>query len=300
VKRKLLQVEPFQPLETQDVVRRRLSPYPAQQDQVYGRISVPLHSPSLTLQSSKDQHRTPQASLTRCANPHSRQQDSKIVNCHNAVYPYGEDCKAHCMAQMSDGINSNNDIGIHVFAVLEDKPLVSCDSMIISISNGKQCRQYGPVLDDEDKCELKAALSNDRIKSGSDILWHAVDLKRILATENLISPLRCVRGDRQFKVWEMYEDNEEHRRLSREIANMCAKGPSQFELSEEVIKVQAIPRLIKRYEDNLPLFRLKWMEIQGLTYNLEQYELNIMPITPDDGELFDSNCTRLQLIQNNW
>ena len=260
MKRKLLQVEPFQPLETQDVVRRRLSPYPAQQDQVYGRISVPLHSPSLTLQSSKDQYLTPHASP------------------------------------------SNHDIGIHVFAVLEDKSdlLVSCDSMIISISNGKQCRQYGPVLDDEDKCELKAALSNDRIKSGSDILWHAVDLKRILATENLISPLRCVRGNRQFKVWEMYEDNEEHRRLSREIANMCAKGPSQFELSEEVIKVQANPRLIKRYEDNLPLFRLKWMEIQGLTYNLEQYELNIMPITPDDGELFDSNCTRLQLIQNNW
>jgi hypothetical protein len=193
------------------------------------------------------------------------------------------------------------DIGIHMFAVLQDKttgPSGYENSMIISLSNGVDVRQYGPNLTTTDKQEISRLLNKEgRAKVSGDIIWHAVELKRILKSDQLIFPLKEVRAHRQFKVWQFYDNSAENRAQSKDIAKLCAQGLQRGKLLDDTllypcasstIEVKASQRLIQRYEENLPLFRLKWLEIQGLSHELkaQEYELEITEITADDEDKF--------------
>ena len=192
-------------------------------------------------------------------------------------------------------------IGIHIFAVQTDYK----DHMIISLSNGKRDIQFGPVITTEDVKNIKEKLENYRIKVGSDILWHALDLKRILASDELISPLTNILIRSSFKVWKFYEDNKDNRQNSLAFARLCANGLSPenkrltADQSEELI-VQADPGLVIRYQENLVYFRMKWMEIQGETHELERYQLLKLDATQKDRKEICDDCTRFKLVQTNW
>jgi hypothetical protein len=177
--------------------------------------------------------------------------------------------------------------------------------MIISLSNGQREMQFGPVITPADVKSIKEKLENNRIKVGRDILWHAVDLKRILASDELISPLTNILIRSSFKVWKFYEDNKANRENSLAIARLCAIGLSSenkkltADQSEELI-VQADPGLVIRYQENLVYFRMKWMEIQGETHELERYQLLKLDATQKDRKEICDDCTRFKLVQTNW
>jgi hypothetical protein len=206
-------------------------------------------------------------------------------------------------------------IGVHVFAVDEtnniDLKATRGNAMIITLAKGNECRQYGPSLTDKQKGEIAHLLGSATPKVGADILWHAIDLKRILNSDALICPLVDVQGDATsfFKIWRFYSDCDMHRSKSMAIALKYSKytlvreeQPVGIELQQLYVKAKAT--LIQRYQGNLPLFRLKWLEIQGVEKELKGLrEVELVELTPKDHKDFAHVLTstrRFRIVQSVW
>ena len=206
-------------------------------------------------------------------------------------------------------------IGVHVFAVDDMNTDIHHkknrgNAMIITLAKGQECRQYGPTLTNDERKEVCQLLSSGTPKIGAHILWHAIDLKRILNTDALICPLIDVQGERvPFKTWRFYSDDTINRSKSRSIALKYSKySPMTVEQLEgidlEELHVKAKTTLIQWYQVNLPLFRLKWLEIQGLEKELKGLqEVEIVELTLKDRQEFARVITttkRFRIVQSIW
>jgi len=199
-------------------------------------------------------------------------------------------------------------IGIHIIAV-ETKAGPSDGAIFISVSNGEKVVQFGPNLSTRDKAKLSKILETPEPKVGCDILWHALDLRRAFNSDSIISPLRQLVDHEEhvypaeYPVWEEYKLNPNMREHSGELAQAYAHGCVLWDGEPlECGKMRPVPvidspKLINIYMQNLVLFRMKWLEIQGVTIEMQGYTVSPMPQTKADKK---HDVFRYQLNQTSW
>ena len=208
-------------------------------------------------------------------------------------------------------------IGIHMFAVLSDGEEINVNAMVISISNGQRVLQFGPLLTPEDKAQVWQLLDNNRIKIGGDIEWNAVELSRLLDRDTVISPLRRIKDcSTGFKIWQFIRADENRSiassmARSKFIARQHALGlsawhaldmedPIRIERKSKSVAIMADSKLIERYAEALPLFRMQWFEIQDVTANIEGYELSTLDTTESDQKKLGQDSSRFRLMLSDW
>ena len=156
--------------------------------------------------------------------------------------------------------------------------------MVISISDGNEVKQFGPTLSHRDKASIRALLCPGRHIRGANIIWHAMDLVRILGTHYILDNLHNITGTwTGFDLWKYYGACSETLiadcRESRELAAAFATTSQAW-----AVTVIGSPELVTLYSTNLPLWRMKWLEIQDETKAMQGWTVSSLPITEKDVE----------------
>ena len=217
-------------------------------------------------------------------------------------------------------------IGIHMFAVDVERHE---DNMVITVCTGDDVKQYGPNLTSRDKKAIYHSLDNKLPKRGDDIVWYAIDLKRILGTNGILQNLQGYSFESdtlRFRVWKCYDADEKRRQCSKLLAKRFATDPvttNDATFPDEVfdVNVRASTQLMDQYARVLPLFRMKWKEIQDKSHTLEDYKLEFLPEAAKDKtrmkdgrgkrtpkrtkvdldlDVKDFKVSRFKLLQTNW
>lgn len=136
-------------------------------------------------------------------------------------------------------------IGVHMFAVTSEQTSLagSNSALITTLCDGHGVYQFGPTYTTEDRRRMHQLLVDERPKTACDILWFALELKRILGTTSTISPLEIVhepkfnkrileahkcnppRSATWFKIWRTYPDDRRIRAFSAYIARRSISVP---------------------------------------------------------------------------
>ena len=136
-------------------------------------------------------------------------------------------------------------IGVHMFAVTSGHTSLagSNSALITTLSHGHSVYQFGPTYTMEDRRRMQQLLEDERPKTACDILWFALELKRILGTTSTISPLEIVHEPKLnkrilevhkckppwsatwFKIWRIYPDDRRIRAFSAYIARRSITVP---------------------------------------------------------------------------
>jgi len=206
-------------------------------------------------------------------------------------------------------------LGVHVFAV-DSATTPDPNLMVISISNGIDTLQFGPIISENNKKQIRQSIFSDFgddgfLLLGGDITWHVIDLMRVchpIAPGSF--PTSLLEADNgklgEFRVHEFYKANEENRARSREIASSYGNKLSPYGEKPAVRYkrryINASIRLLQHYAEKVPLFRLKWQEIQGetTTMNPERYEMSILPTTTADAKAYGDDCMRIKLVMTDY
>ena len=206
----------------------------------------------------------------------------------------------------------------------------SVGSIFVSVSDGKNVRQFEPGMSLKDQAWLRALLYNPtNPKVGCDIVWHALDLYRLFRTEQIMAPLITLADDEgyqfpiEFPVWMEYKLTDHVKKRSGLLARAYARGGIYLKDKtsfvrgwQQSIVVSNLPTLWKIYEENLILFRMKWLEIQGVTkelrgYKIEQLESNeaeksfgifryVLEQTVWSTHMMDGTILKIHVGQNRW
>jgi len=224
------------------------------------------------------------------------------------------------------------EIAIHLFAVddaVEYESTVDqnrrrspdANLFVITLYNGTKIRQFGPQLSEQDKGHLAQILFSKkhvrRTFVGRTILWNILDIMRILQPRvthedfmrRNVMTLLTEKKRPKFEVTQLYKDTK----ANRDRAFACVKcyhqhksawAPhSNIELKKtHRLEVTASRQLIERYWQALPLFRLKWLELQRKTHVLDEegYTIELKKSTPDDKKKFTGKCARYRVRQSDW
>ena len=201
-----------------------------------------------------------------------------------------------------------NIIGVHIFAI-DDAALDGIpdpDAYIVSLSGCRQgrsyTRQYGPVISSDDKASIEDRLRGDiRLIGTSDVIWYALELMRLcpkLRFRRLLSTRSgTARLSPRFKVHVFHDCTLTNRQRSMTIATECYMN--RYSIDNKTIEITAPSPFVLRCGTVLPIFRMKWAEIQGNTTELqEDWKLADDAVTAKDKEHTGSGTQRYTLIQS--
>ena len=236
---------------------------------------------------------------------------------HQAHVPLGGANTHHQIATTTPNVTSKSSpikpqlLGLHVFAILgpdsKESGLPNTDMYIISIHVDGKPHTYGPSIHQEEKAHIVKLLSdrNVSIYGSPEVLWHALDLMRILPNLHITSvfPVKLKVQDfaHRMPVHSFHEDTDTNRAISMQIALTSL----QRRRRSTEHKLLAPINFICRYSLNLPTFRLKWLENQGAIDEelIPGWAIDTShPATHEDRKLLGPHTTRYKLTQspNGW
>ena len=206
-------------------------------------------------------------------------------------------------------------LGVHLFAVddtdaaVDEVKIPDVNLYIISISDGDTLNlQYGPIITKEDKQQLSKYFSNGvcPITLSRSSAWHILDLKRLCPDIEFTMVYEYDPWSRKdFDTARFYTSSMENRRASADLAKACITGalgvPDQG-IQAKLRTITASAKWMAEYAQTVPILRLKWLEIQGMTKVLEDYKVEDDPI-PSKRKAEDGDGTyALELTQsaNGW
>jgi len=200
-------------------------------------------------------------------------------------------------------------LGLHMYTVkptdTTDVETISHNGCIISISDGNNVnRQYGPRLTSEAFEEIQDMFSNNVYPLGPrcSILWHVLDLLRLGNVRiDHIYEYESFQYDDFTRIHECYPDTAEFREHSRNMARgiaIEAAGETQKYFMPKLMMLKVNATFIRNYSKVLPLLRMKWLEIQDTTKELQGYELHDATVTEKDRKHGGANIKRIKLIQS--
>ena len=198
-------------------------------------------------------------------------------------------------------------------------------------------KQWCPPLSSDDKKQLFNYLDFRGPKMGHYITWHALDIVRILGIPGPMLQLVNIREhkdtpDLYFKTWCCYKMTSRLLDLSKHIArNACERipwlhftdwhyrqlgvNPSNIPLpllhrpadhrigykmpTCTPVEIRASTQLQRLYMRHLPLFRLRWLEIQNDMVEMKGYTIESLPLQPTD-VAHGTSITRMEIQQTRW
>ena len=222
----------------------------------------------------------------------------------------GRDSQQTKRFRRGDTVTGANEtiIGVHIFAI-DDGALDGIphpDAYIVSLSGCRRglsyTRQYGPVISRDDKASIEDRLRGDiRLIGTSNVIWYALELMR-LCPKLRFRALLSTRSDTdllspRFKVHVFHEGTTANRQRSMAIATECYLNRDSID--NKTIEITAPSPFVLRCGTALPIFRMKWAEIQGNTTELEEgWKLENETVTTEDKEHMGSQAQRYTLIQS--
>jgi len=232
---------------------------------------------------------------------------------------------------------SAGELAVHVFAVCPELPEArkhgdAYDSQkityslsdaknrfIVTLFDGKSTKQVGPDLDLATRRQLCHWLfnrgenfTNRVLVGGTHLLWNMLDICRILLPrlrhhdfKNRILHQVGICPTPTFSAVHCYQDTEKNRNLAKDLVKQYYDHIDEITcLAEEPVRVDIVASstLMKHYWNALPLWRMKWIELQGEIHTLDVkgYTIKLLPITTLDLKEVGPDCQRYHVSQSVW
>ena len=170
-------------------------------------------------------------------------------------------------------------------------------------------KQYGPDLSQDDILALTKIMTSGhpkRMMRGCGP-WYVIDIMRVLSMSELPQNMEMVDDyDRMFTLHHTFDDDDVSREGSAQLAKYHGHGlsihPPHKEVKCESFVISAPMAVCSVYMEAINVFRLKWLELQGLYTEVKGYTISKMndDEEPEEPDADTTSQTRFKLTLTEW